>query len=234
MKKGKHFVYKIYRKKTIQRVENKIKLLGVRSHYNVADLLNARLLASFLLFVLIFFLTKKGYFWAPVITIIFYLFSETFVLDYQIKKRGKQLEKEAIFFFEVLGLTLESGRNLKSALDMTAKNVESELSLEIRKTLSEVNLGKSFVESLKDLKMSIPSDSIHNIILSLIQANAYGSNIVDSLHNQLDYLREKQLFDVKAEITKLPTKISILSVIFFIPIMLLVILSPIIVEFFSK
>lgn len=234
MKKKKSFVYKIYRKKTIQRIDSKIKLLGVSCKYKTEDLLTARLLFSLLLFFLLFFLTKNGYFLAPVLTILFSILSEKIVLDYQIQKRGQKLEKEAIFFFEVLGLTLESGRNLKTALDMTSKNIDSELSLEFRKTLSDVKLGKSFVDSLKDMKYSIPSEPIHNILLSLIQANVYGSNIVDSLHNQLDYLREKRLFDIKAEITKLPTKISVLSVLFFIPILLLVILSPVIVEFFSR
>lgn len=234
MKNRKHFIYKIYRKKTIARIDGKIKLLGVHCKYKTEELLCVRLFLSFLLFFLFFFFMKNGYFWAPIVTVCFYIFSEVYVLDYQIKKREKKLEREAIFFFEVLGLTIESGRNLKSALQLTTKNIDSELSLEFQKVLSDVKLGKSFVESLKDMKSSIPSDSIHNILLSLVQANVYGSNIVDSLHNQLDYLREKRLFDIKAEIAKLPTKISILSVLFFIPIMLLVILSPVIVEFFSK
>ena len=172
--------------------------------------------------------------WAPIFTILFYLASERIVLDYQIKRRIKKLEDEAIFFFEVLGLTLESGRNLKAALDMTSKNIESELSSEFKKTLGEIKLGKSLTESLNSMKERIPSDTINNIILSLMQSSIYGSSITESLSNQLEYLREKQLLEVKAEITKLPTKISVISVVFFIPIMLLVILSPVIVEFFSK
>ena len=46
--------------------------------------------------------------------------------------------------------------------------------------------------------------------------------------------KKKKILEVKAEITKLPTKISIISVIFFIPIMFLVILSPVIITFFTR
>lgn len=234
MKKERRLVYRIYRKKTIERIEKKIKLLGIYCKYDVITLLNIRLFLSILLFAFLFIFLKQGYFWAPISTALFYFISEKLVLDYPIKKRGKKLEDEAIFFFEVLGLTLESGRNLKAALDMTSKNIDSELSSEFKKTLGEIKLGKSFTESLESMKERIPSDTINNIILSLMQSSIYGSSIIESLSNQLAYLREKQLLEVKAEITKLPTKISVISVIFFIPIMLLVILSPVIVELFTK
>ena len=234
MKKERRLVYKIYQKKTIERIESKIKLLGINCNYNVIDLLNLRLLASVIIFIFLLVFTKQGYLWAPIATVIFYIASEKIVLDYQIKIRTKKLEDEATFFFEVLGLTLESGRNLKAALDMTAKNINSELSSEFKKTLGEIKLGKSFTESLESMKERIPSDSINNIILSLMQSSVYGSSITESLNNQLEYIREKKLLAVKAEITKLPTKISVISVVFFIPIMLLVILSPVIVELLSK
>lgn len=234
MKKERHLVYKIYRKKTIERVESKIKLLGIYCKYDVMQLLNLRLITSIILFLILLFVSDYGYLIAPVGVILFYILSEKVVLDYPITKRVKKLEDEAAFFFEVLGLTLESGRNLKSALDMTSKNIDSELSQEFRKTLSEIKLGKSFTESLVSMKERIPSDTINNIILSLTQSSIYGSSISESLTNQLDYLREKKLLEVKGEIAKLPTKISVISVIFFIPIMLLVILSPVIIEFFSK
>lgn len=58
--------------------------------------------------------------------------------------------------------------------------------------------------------------------------------MIESLNNQLDFLRDKQLLEIKEEIAKLPTKISVISVIFFIPIMLLVILAPVILTFIFK
>ena len=233
MSEKHHLIYKIYREKTIKRVDHKIKLLGVNCKYNVIDLLNYRLLTSLAIFALIIVLSKHGYFLAPLITLLFYLGSEYVVLDLAIKKRAKKLEDEAVFFFEVLNLSLESGRNIKAALDMTTNNINSELSLEFKKTLSEIKLGKSLTESLNSMKERIPSDAINNIILSLSQSSIFGNSITDTLNNQLDFLREKKLLDVKAEITKLPTKISVISVIFFIPLILLLILAPVLIEFLS-
>lgn len=225
-------VRRIYTEKTIKKVEKKIKLLGVNCNYNVIDLLNMRLLISIALFVILLIFNKNGYILAPITLVLFHYLSEYFVLDYPIKKRTKKLEEEAIFFFEVLSLTMESGRNLTKGLLLTSKNIDSELSQEFKKSLDEMNLGKSFSECLTSMKERIPSDTINNAILNIVQSSIFGNNIEESLNNQLDFLRDKHLMEVKSEIGKLPTKISIISVLFFIPIILMVILSPVIVDFF--
>ena len=234
MNKQRHFAYRVYPKKTIKRVEAKIDLLGSTNSIDAFTFLNFRFgLSCFLfLFLLIFF--KHGYIIAPISIVLFYLISEKVLLDFNFKKRAKKLEEEAIFFFEILGLTLESNKHLKGALELTAKNIDSELSSEFKKTLAEVKLGKSFTESLISMKERIPSDSINNIILNLTESSIFGNNITETLNNQLDYLREKKILAIKAEINKLPTKISIISVLFFIPIILLIILSPVLLEFLLK
>lgn len=227
-------IHKIYREKTINKIDAKVKLLGVYNHYDVVTLLNTRLILTILIFIGILIFSKYGYFLAPILAIMFYVLSEKIVLDYQIKQRVKKLDKEALFFFEVLVLTLEGGRNLKHALSLTVENIDSEISEEFKKMLAEVKLGKSLNESLESMKKRIPSDTINNTLLNMIQSNTFGNSIVDSMYNQIDYLREKQMLDVKAEIAKLPTKVSVISVLFFVPIMLLIILAPVLIEYISK
>lgn len=229
-----NIIHKIYREKTINKIDAKVKLLGVYNHYDVVTLLNTRLILTILIFIGTLIFSKYGYFLAPILAIIFYVLSEKIILDYQIKQRAKKLDKEALFFFEVLVLTLEGGRNLKHALSLTVENIDSEISEEFKKMLAEVKLGKSLNESLESMKKRIPSDIINNTLLNMIQSNTFGNSIVDSMYNQIDYLREKQMLDVKAEISKLPTKVSVISVLFFVPIMLLIILAPVLIEYISK
>ncbi|MBE6154603.1 MAG: hypothetical protein E7163_03425 [Firmicutes bacterium] len=222
---------KIYPKKTILKIDSKIKLLGIYNTYNTFDFLTVRLLLTVSIFIITLIFSKYGYILALGLSLIFYFTLEYIVLDYPVKKRIKKLEKEALFFFEVLALTLESGRSLKHALNLTTENIDSEISLEFRKTLAEVNLGKSLNESLEAMKKRIPSDTINNAILNMIQSNTFGNSIIDSMYTQIDYLREKQMLDVKAEIAKLPTKVSVISVIFFVPIMMLIILAPVLISY---
>lgn len=229
-----NIVYKIYRQETIKKIEDKISLLGVYNKMDVAAFLNIRLVGTILLFIIVFIGFDYGYVLAPIFSCLFYVFVPMIMIEYPIKKRGKKLEKEALFFLEVLALTLESGRNLKHAITLTVENIDSEVSEEFRRMLAEVKLGKSLEESLQGMKKRIPSEAINNTILNMIQSNTFGSNILDSLYNQIDFLREKQMLDIKAEIQKLPTKVSVISVIFFIPIMMLIILMPVLIEYIMK
>ncbi len=229
-----NIAFKIYRKKSIEKIDSKVKLLGIYNNLQTLKFLNIRLILTIIIFVLVLVISQYGYILAPLVAALFYIFSEYYVIDYKIKIRRKKLEKEALFFFEVLTLTLEGGRNLKHALELTAENIDSEISAEFKKTLAEVKLGKSLNESLEAMKKRIPSDTINNSILNMIQSNTFGNSIIDSMYNQIDFLREKQLLDVKAEIAKLPTKISIISVILFIPIMMLIILGPVLIQYIMK
>lgn len=222
---------KIYSKKTISKIKNKIELLGDDCKYDEKEFLNVRLLGTILIFISFILFSKNGYIYAPLFSIMYYFLINYILLDYPIKKRGLELEHEAIFFFEILALTLESGKTLTQALETTAKNIDSNISKEFLKTLNEVKMGKSLVESLKNMKNRIPSESINNTILNVTESSIFGSNIIDSLNNQLEYLKNKQLMEVKGKIAKLPIKISVISVVFFIPILLLIILSPVILEF---
>ena len=79
----------------------------------------------------------------------------------------------------------------------------------------------------------IPSETINNIILSLTQSNLYGNSIIDNLYSQIDYLREKRKLEVKGRISKVPIYISVISVLFFVPLLLLIILGPVILNYFK-
>lgn len=134
-------------------------------------------------------------------------------------------------FFEVLTLSLETGRNLSEAIEVTTNNVNGILSEEFKETVRQVSFGKSLPESLNDLLERIPSDTIGNVILSLTQSNLYGNSIIENLYNQVDYLREKRKMEVKGKIAKVPVLISVISVLFFVPLLLIIILAPILLEY---
>lgn len=229
MKKNQ-FSKNIYSKSIIEKTDKKIKLLGCNSKLNTVDYLNSRLLLCVLIFGFCIYYFKYGYIIAPISTIIVYLAFPYLMIDSKIKKREKKLENDAMYFFEILTLSLESGRNLNTALKITTDNIDSELSDEFKMVLHEIELGKSMNEALDSLKNRIPSDTINNIILNISQANIFGNNIVETLYNQVDFIREKKLMNIKEEMNKIPIKVSVLSVLFFIPIILLLILGPVLLE----
>ncbi len=233
MNESHYLSKKIYRKKSREEISKKIKLLGVSTKLETYTFLNLRFLGSILIFFFILSISDFGYFFAPICTFLYYKGITYFLLDRKIKLRQMNLEMEALNFFEILTLSLETGRNLQEALNVTTDSCTGELVNEFKEVTREVKYGKSLTEALEDMQATIPSDTINNIILSLTQANLYGSSIIKSLYNQIDYLREKRKLEVKAEISKVPIKISIISVFFFVPLVLIIILAPVLLEYIS-
>ena len=225
------FVKRIYSTKYINKVEKKVKSLGIDSKIDVYDLMITRLVTSIIVFVLSLFIFRYGYIVGPVVTLAYYCLFNKAVLDDKIKKRTSKLEGEAMHFFEVLTLSLETGRNLAEAIEVTTANVNGILSKEFKEVSREISFGKSLNEALSDMQERIPSDTINNIILSLTESNIYGNSIIQNLYNQVDFLREKRKMEVKGRISKVPVLISVVSVFFFIPLLLLLILGPILLNY---
>ena len=104
---------------------------------------------------------------------------------------------------------------------------------EFKKLLSDISFGKDLNDALEDLKYRIPSDTVNNIILNIKEANIFGNDIVNTVFEQVDYIRQKRVLEAKAKINKMPIKISVVSVIFFIPLLFLILLSPLIIKLLS-
>ena len=226
-------IKKIYRAKDIDNIQKKINMLGTdrKFNFNAVTFLNIRMLTTILLALILILFSSVKYFLIPFIVIIYYnLFYYIFITN-EINKRIKKLDNEALTFFEILTLTLESGKNLENSLEITCYNIDSELSSEFKRSLMEMKFGRSLIEVLEDLKKRIPSETINNIILNITQTNVFGNSIVETMNNQVDYLREKQIMEVKSQINKIPNKVSIISVIFIIPLILLIILVPFFINF---
>lgn len=228
-----HIVSRIFRQAEITKIDEKISLLGDRARFNAIEFLNFRLLFTIVCFVATLSLTNPGYIYAPIIALVVHYGVYYLLITLPIKKRSEQLDREALQFFEILTLTLESGRNLESSLEVTVFNVHSELSNEFKRALMEIKFGRSLMEALESMKLRIPSETVNNIILNITQTNMFGNRILDTMYNQIDFLRDKQILEIKGQINKIPNKISIISVVFIVPLILLLILGPLVINFLT-
>ena len=93
-----------------------------------------------------------------------------------------------------------------------------------------MKFGKTLIEALEDMKKKIPSETVNNILLNITQTNVFGNSILDTMNNQISFLREKQILEIKGEMNKIPNKVSILSVLFVVPLILLLVLGPFVIS----
>ena len=69
-------------------------------------------------------------------------------------------------------------------------------------------------------------------MLNMINSYSSGGNLVGSLNEQVEYIRSIKKMELKEKINRLPIQISVISVIFVVPMILLLILGPVVLEYF--
>ena len=149
-----------------------------------------RVITSFILFVTLFLLVDFGYIVAPLCMVIYYYLVEAIFLDFNINRKAKEYEADAICYFPVFLISLRCSRSVKKALTVTNKIVKTKLSVEFDRVLKDVAIGKSLQEALGMCIERMPSGIIVNILVSLIEADRLGNNIDKSVTIQLDYLKD--------------------------------------------
>lgn len=207
-------------------INSKLKLINSKKTYLF---LYTRIITSILVYILCLFTFNLGYIIAIICMLIWYN-SFMLILNFKIKERSEKLESEALEFFEILTLSLESGKNIEGALESTTSSIDSELSKEFKQTLYEIKFGKDISTAFSDMRLRIPSDIINNIILNIVEANKFGNGVLSTMYDQIEYLREKRVLNIREKINKIPNKVSIISVLFIVPLILILILGPYLIE----
>lgn len=219
------------RKSSLDELQKEINLLGIKINFDAYKFTVLRIITTAILLLCLYYFTNLNYLLIPIIAIIYYYVLYYLVIIVPINKRISELDRDALIFFEIFTLSLESGRNLENSLEITVANTDSDLSYEFGITLKEIKYGKSFVEAIKDMRKRIPSETINNIILSIIEANNFGGSILENMYSQIEFLSEKRTLSIRESINKIPNRISIISVLCMVPLMLLLILGPLLVQY---
>lgn len=208
----------LYRKKTIERINNKLKLLN--SNYNALFILNIRLLLSLIILILVVPFFDVGIVLGPILAIIFYYLFEYLFIDLKVINRKKKINEESLPFFEILLISLKKDSLLQSLLNVSS-SMESEIALDFRQVVKEVAMGQSLNKSLNSLKERIPSSEIKLMIASLQNTNMV--NLEKDLEEQIRILKEKNKLQRNYNISLVPIKINLITIFFVIIFILLIV-----------
>lgn len=161
------------------------------------------------------------------------------LLPYIFKKLKEYLEEEEMennfpIFLRDLAQYLEIGQPLPVALrSIKENNYGKRLNYEIRKMLSEMEFGLTFIEAFERVAKRTKSEKIKKTIYSIIEAERYGGDIKGLLENLSRSLEE--LIEIKKErISKLKNFMLIYYGIFISLLASIVLSIYLIKRFFSE
>ena len=144
-----------------------------------------------------------------------------------IRKRQLSIMKALPNVLDLLPLSVESGRDLLSALrDILARRKVDPLGEELLRTFQEIQLGRKRTDALRALTLRVRQADLTAAINAIIQAEELGVSIAQILHIQSDMQRNKRFMLAEKLANEASVKIIIPIILLILPAVFLVLVGP--------
>lgn len=149
-------------------------------------------------------------------------------------QRRLQVRQEQIIqgFPDTLDLMLvcvEAGQSLDQAINRVAKEIEASypsLAEEFQIVAYEMKAGKDKNRVLRDLGERVDVQDINSFVTTLIQSSTFGTSIAEALRVYADEMRDKRVMRAEEKANKLPTKLTLGTMMFCVPPLLIILIGP--------
>lgn len=142
--------------------------------------------------------------------------------------RRRQTEIQMVLpdMIDLITVSVEAGLSLYGAIQRISARFDNPLSEEFERAMQEVRLGRSNIESMRDLARRVDVPDLSTLISAIVQADMLGLAIANVLRVQSERLREKRSQRAREAAQKAPIKMVIPLVFFIFPALFIVILGP--------
>jgi tight adherence protein C len=127
---------------------------------------------------------------------------------------------------DLLTVSIEAGLALESALARVSERGDGPLAMEVRRTLSEISLGRPRRDALRSLAERTDAPAITALVNSLNQADQSGMELGPVLRAQSDQVRQRRRQRAEETAMKAPIKMLFPLIIFIFPAIFVVLLGP--------
>lgn len=147
-------------------------------------------------------------------------------LGRKIAQRQKAIRKALPDALDLLCISVEAGLAFDLALQRVTQKWDDELSREFKKVLSDMRLGRTRREALKDLAERTGVDDVQTFTAAVIQADQLGVSMSKILRLQADQMRIKRRQRAEELAQQAPIKMLFPMVFLIFPALFVVILGP--------
>jgi tight adherence protein C len=147
-------------------------------------------------------------------------------LDRKRKSRRKEVMLSLPDAIDLLTISVESGLGFDPALQRVAEKWDNALTREFARVLSEMRIGKTKREALREMALRCDEDGLTTFVSSVIQADTLGVPITQVLRIQSEAMRVKRRQKAEELAQKAPLKMLFPMVFLIFPALYVVILGP--------
>ena len=137
---------------------------------------------------------------------------------------------------DLLLLCVEAGMSMEHAFKRVAKEIGAQsaaLAEELTLTTAELAFLEDRSRAYDNLGRRTGLDGVKSVMTALIQADRYGTSVGQALRVMAEEGREQRMTDAEKKAASLPPKLTVPLILFFLPVLFIVIMAPAMIKVFG-
>ncbi|MFD1942441.1 type II secretion system F family protein [Paradevosia shaoguanensis] len=137
---------------------------------------------------------------------------------------------------DLMLLCVESGMSVEHAFKRVAKEIGQqsvELAEELTLTTAELSFLEDRGRAYENLGKRTGIDGVRSVMTALIQADRYGTSVGQALRVMAEEGRELRMNEAEKKAAALPPKLTVPLILFFLPVLFIVIIAPAMIKVFA-
>ena len=152
------------------------------------------------------------------------------------QKRQQSIRQAFPDALDMLLICVQSGMSVEAAFGKVAREVTSqslELGEELALTTAELSFLSERRQAFENLGKRTGIPGVKSVATALIQAERYGTPVSQALRVMAKENRDIRMGDAEKKAAALPPKLTVPMIIFFLPVLFIVILGPAAIRYFG-
>lgn len=170
------------------------------------------------------------FFLVILVGLIIALLGPNLYLQTKTKQHQDAIKYQLADTLDLMSVCMEAGLSFDASLVKISERMDGPLIDELVTVFREIQLGKNRNDALKDLSNSTNVPELKTFVSAVIQANQLGIPITNVLAAQSEQLRVAKREEIKTVAAKVPTKMTLPTVLLILPAIICIIMGPVIIQ----
>ena len=157
-----------------------------------------------------------------------YMFPKYWITKRQ-EKRQEEIQDGFPDSLDMMLVCVEAGQSIDQAIVRVAKEIHASypaLAEEYEIVAQQIKAGRDKASVLKEMSERCGIQDISSFVTVLIQSQTYGTPIAEALRVYASEMRDKRVMRAEEKANKLPTKMTLMTMMFTVPALLIILVGP--------
>jgi tight adherence protein C len=151
------------------------------------------------------------------------------ILKNKIQRRQLSIKRAFPDTLDLLLICVESGMSIEAAFKKVSEEIGTQsvpLAEELTLTMAELSFLQDRRQAYENLAKRTDLDGVRSVCMALQQAERYGTPLANMLRVMAQENRDMRMSEAEKKAAGLPPKLTVPMIVFFLPVLFIVILGP--------